>query len=295
MSGASPTVSVVIPTYNRTSLLLRAVASVRAQTFNDWELIVVDDGSSEDIAGALASVEDPRIRLIRHGVNRGAPAARNTGLAEVRGEWVAFLDSDDEWLPQKLAKQLVLVRRNVDAPVLVYTGFEKIGWLRQPSPPTRRGMLFEDLLAKNFIGTCSTPLISVAALRQAGGFDPELKSSQDWDLWVRLARLGPIDFVPETLVWYHHQEDSITMNRAGVIAGNRYAAKKWAVEVARLPASKRAQYYLRLGINYYWARAFGLASIAFLRSVTNDPHIVAELIDFLLIRRFRRPKVIPTT
>src|SRR5579859_7824272 len=106
-------VSVVIPVYNRTAELRRAVRSVLAQTYADLELIVVDDASSEDIAGALDGIDDPRLKLIRKSVNQGAAAARNTGIQAATGRWVAFLDSDDEWLPQKLELQL---RRLVDRP-----------------------------------------------------------------------------------------------------------------------------------------------------------------------------------
>lgn len=104
----SPTlISIVIPTYERASLLRRAIASVAAQTFTDWELIVVDDTSTDkDIAAEVAGFSDSRMRCIRHDTNRGAPAARNTGMRLAQGQYIALLDSDDEWLPEKLEAQL---------------------------------------------------------------------------------------------------------------------------------------------------------------------------------------------
>src|SRR5215472_5885931 len=96
-----PLISIVMPTYNRADTIQRAIASIRAQSWSEWELIVVDDGSTDDTASRLAGV-DPRIRLLRQ-ENQGVTAARNTGLVAVKGELVAFLDSDDEWLPHHLA------------------------------------------------------------------------------------------------------------------------------------------------------------------------------------------------
>lgn len=285
-----PKVSVIIPTYNRAHLLRRAVLSVQAQTLPDWEVIVVDDCSTEDIAGALAEFDDRRIRLIRHPVNRGAPAARNTGIASASAPWIAFLDSDDEWLPEKLARQWRLVRGGADAPLLIYSGFEKVGWPRQPSPPTRRGHVFIDLLEENFVGTCSTPLVRNQALQSVGGFDTEMRSCQDWDLWLRLARQGPFDFVAETLVRYHHQPDSITMNRAAFVAGHRRLEAKWSRDIDQLPAPRRARHHLRMGINYYWGRAIGSMALSFLRAIACHPPIFIKILDFLLLRRLRRQR-----
>ena len=286
-----PKVSVIIPTYNRAHLLRRAVLSVQAQTLPDWELIVVDDCSTEDIAGALAEFDDRRIRLIRHPVNRGAPAARNTGIASASAPWIAFLDSDDEWLPEKLARQWRLVRGGADAPLLIYSGFEKVGWPRQPSPPTRRGHVLIDLLEENFVGTCSTPLVRTQALKSVGGFDIEMQSGQDWDLWLRLARLGSFDFVADTLVHYHHQPDSITMNRAAVVAGHRRLERKWSQDINKLPAPSRARHHLRIGITYYWRRAIWLMTLSFLRAIVCDPRIFVKILHFILLRRLDRPNL----
>ena len=107
--AASPQVSVVIPTYNRAHILGRAIDSVLQQTHRDLELIIVDDGSSDGTAALVRGIEDPRVRYV-HQQNRGVSAARNRGIAEARAEWLAFLDSDDEWLPQKLERQFSALR-----------------------------------------------------------------------------------------------------------------------------------------------------------------------------------------
>jgi glycosyltransferase involved in cell wall biosynthesis len=103
----SPLVSVIIPCYNRAHIIGQAVGSVQAQTLQDWEMLIVDDGSADDLAGALAPLmaADARIHLLRHARNRGGPAARNTGIAAARGRFIAFLDSDDTWMPRKLERQ----------------------------------------------------------------------------------------------------------------------------------------------------------------------------------------------
>jgi glycosyltransferase involved in cell wall biosynthesis len=105
-----PTISVVIPTYDRRALLMEAVESVRAQTFAGWELLVADDGSTDGSADAVEALHDPRIRVLRLPHAGQAAAARNAGVRAARGEWVAFLDSDDVWAPHKLAVQLDLTR-----------------------------------------------------------------------------------------------------------------------------------------------------------------------------------------
>src|SRR5215469_600238 len=120
MSIAKPRVSVVIPLFNRARTIERALASVQRQSFSDLEIVVVDDASSDGGADKIAGL-DPRLRILRHPANRGAAAARNTGINAARGEYVAFLDSDDEWLPAKLTTQLgVLDRGKHDAAVAAF-------------------------------------------------------------------------------------------------------------------------------------------------------------------------------
>src|SRR5436190_11436655 len=121
----SPTVSVVIPVFNRAVAVRRAIDSVLAQTFQDFEIIVVDDGSTDDTAESVSSFQDPRITLIRHDRKRGGSAARNTGIRSSSGAYVAFLDSDDEWLPAKLERQLEVFGRSDDELALVYAGTER--------------------------------------------------------------------------------------------------------------------------------------------------------------------------
>lgn len=196
----APTVSVVIPAYNRRRFLPAALESVASQTYPVSEIIVVDDGSSDgtfEIAKAAAG-EDPRIRVLKrsHG---GANRARNAGIAEASGEWIAFLDSDDQFEPEKIDKQMQALDQ-FPAAVGAFTG------LRHMDPsgerifiPRDNPSLF-DLRCSNVLSSTSSALIRSDVLRAIGGFDPDLESCQDWELWFRLRRAGPITVVQEPLV-----------------------------------------------------------------------------------------------
>ena len=120
--GAKPIVSVVIPTFNRAHLIMRALQSVLTQTFTAWETIVVDDGSTDDTETVVLSLGDSRIRYCRQPENRGPAAARNRGMREAKGEFIAFLDSDDEWFPDKLELQVARFRELPETVGLIYTG-----------------------------------------------------------------------------------------------------------------------------------------------------------------------------
>ena len=104
---SGPLVTVIIPTYNRANQISRAIHSVQAQSYKHWELLIVDDASNDDTAKIISNIADSRIQYIRHETNQGAAAARNTALAQAKGEYIAFLDSDDEWIPAKLEKQVI--------------------------------------------------------------------------------------------------------------------------------------------------------------------------------------------
>lgn len=129
-----PLVSVVIPAYDRATTIVAAIESVLRQTWTDFEILVVDDGSTDGTAAAAATVADPRLRVVRLAANRGAAAARNAGATQARGRWIAFQDSDDEWLPEKLARQLARLDAQPEA-VAAYCGLLTVGALDAEGPP----------------------------------------------------------------------------------------------------------------------------------------------------------------
>ena len=158
MTEKTPKVSVIIPTYNRAHLVGRAIRSVLNQTYQDFEIIVVDDGSTDNTEEVVKSFNDPRIRYIRHEENKGAAAARNTGIKAAKGKFIAFQDSDDEWLPKKLEKQMEAFDNASPKVGVVYTGFWSIeGNVKRYSLNKeivhKEGDIHSQILQGNFIGT----------------------------------------------------------------------------------------------------------------------------------------------
>jgi glycosyltransferase involved in cell wall biosynthesis len=195
-----PLVSVIIPTYNRADLVRQAVASVAAQTYRDFEIVVVDDGSTDSTGEVLSA--GPELRLLRHGRRRGVSAARNTGIKAARGRWLAFLDSDDLWLPDKLARQIFLLESQ---PELLICQTEET-WVRRGvkmnKPATHRkaaGRIFLPSLARCMISP-SAVILHRQLLARHGGFDETLPAAEDYDLWLRLTWRYDVGLVEEPLV-----------------------------------------------------------------------------------------------
>jgi glycosyltransferase involved in cell wall biosynthesis len=196
-----PRVSVVIPTYNRAGWVTDAVAGVLAQTYRDFELIVVDDGSRDATLEGLRPYLD-RLLYLRRESRQGVSAARNLGASAARGEWLAFLDSDDLWLPRKLARQLEYLEAH---PELVLCQTEEI-WVRRGvrvNPPQSHrklgGHIFLPSLARCLVSP-SAVMLRREVFWQAGGFDETLPAAEDYDLWLRLTWRHPVGLVPEPLV-----------------------------------------------------------------------------------------------
>lgn len=201
---SGPLVSVVLPTYQRPRLLRRAIASVVDQRYRNFELVVVDDGSDPSVLGVVESFDDPRVRYHRHEQNRGNAAARNTGIRLAEGDYLAFLDDDDEWHRDKLARQVPLI---VDSPAdvgLVYCGRQVMrnGRLVRTERATRTGDVFDYQLVHGML-PCPTVLAKTGVVRDAGGFDESLDRGVDSDLWRRIARDYRILSVPDVLVVCH--------------------------------------------------------------------------------------------
>ncbi len=197
-----PHVSVVIPTHNRRTLVTEAVASVLAQTHRELELVVVDDGSSDETAGHLRrEVRDERLKVLTQ-ENRGVSAARNRGVRETSGEWVGFLDSDDLWLPLKLQRQLEELADHPEIPA-VYT--EEV-WYRDGRWANPRkvhekhsGRIFRHCLPLCIISPSSV-LLRRSVFEELGGFDETLPVCEDYDLWLRLTARHPVRLVRERLI-----------------------------------------------------------------------------------------------
>jgi glycosyltransferase involved in cell wall biosynthesis len=189
MSPSAPAVSVVIPAYNAAGTVQQAIASVLAQTFDDFELLVVDDGSTDDTGAVVRAINDSRIRLLTQ-PNGGAAAARNAGIACATGAWVAFLDADDLWLPMKLGRQLARMRPEPGCLASLGAAYfvdEELRLLKfRPCTPSKELLL-------TFLRFQNLP---------AGGFDTGLAMIEDWDLSIKLARYANPICLEEPLTLY---------------------------------------------------------------------------------------------
>lgn len=214
----TPTVSVVIPSYNREDSIVPAIESVLAQSYSDFELIVVDDASTDRTVAAMQSITDPRLKIIAQEHNAGASVARNIGIEAAQGTWIAFHDSDDIWLPDKLERQMALLKTPNAGYVAAYCGMLILEQGAAPETGTyvpadhvtpKEGDIAEMLLWDSFIST-QTLIARRTDLLAVGGFDPELPALIDWGCVIRLAQLGPFAFVPDVLVHQFFSANSIT-------------------------------------------------------------------------------------
>lgn len=234
-----PNVSVIMPAYNAGKFIAETVESVLRQVYPSWELIIVDDASSDDtvaVVQRLAS-RDARIRLIQLSQNSGAAVARNTGLREARGRYIGFLDCDDLWLPEKLVVQLAWMKEH--AAPFVYSAYERIstsgegrGVVGVPS-----SVSYAQLLKTSVIG-CSTALYDTAYFGKV--LMPDIRMRQDFGLWLSLLkRVECAQGIPEVLVRYRMRSDSISSNK------RRAALYTWRVyrQVEKLPLPKAIWYF----------------------------------------------------
>ena len=246
-NGNLPGISVIIPTYNRSRLLLKAIESVRKQTHQNIEIIVVDDCSIDDTEQIVRNIQDERIRYIKHETNKGGAESRNTGIKNAAGAYIGFLDSDDQWLPEKLEKQLNIFKLNSKIGV-VYTGiatFNEEGFLDEILPQYR-GKMISYLLEANYINTTSSILVEKNLLDQVNGFNSTLPSCQDWDLYLKLAQKTSFDFVGEPLVlFYQHKGERISTNNQAVLEGHLYIYRHYK----KLAEKQGEKVFMRFNFN----------------------------------------------
>lgn len=249
-------VSAIITTYKRDAdIVERALKSILNQTYDDIEIIIVDDSPEtykkrHEVAERIQRYKEKGVIYIPHKINQGACAARNTGIKQAKGEYIAFLDDDDEWIKDKIEKQLEKFMSCSDDTALVYCGNIVVNDLKQEyieaKTEFRKGYVFDELIKKNFIGSTSFPMIKTACLREVGGFDEDMPSAQDFDVWLKLASRYRIDYVNEPLVRYHiHDGDCISKSPEKKIIALERINKKYAS-------------YLDLHKNAKWRRQMSL-------------------------------------
>lgn len=208
-----PKVSVIIPAYNSMPCLVETIDCVLQQTFTDFEVIVIDDGSSDNTATWVKQVSDRRVKLISQ-ANQGASGARNTGIAHASGEYLAFLDADDLWQPTKLEKQVRCLEQN-PAVGLVYTWVAIVD--RQGKLTGRvfaseaQGNVWYAIAERNIIWCGSSPMVRRQCL-DVGLFDCDLPTLEDWEMWIRIAAKYPFAVLKEPLTYYRQLSNSLSKN-----------------------------------------------------------------------------------
>ena len=223
-SGISPAVSIIIPTYNRAALLGRSIRSVLAQSYTDFELLVIDDGSTDETHDVVAGFGDRRIRYIPLARNTGAGAARNVGIRAARGKFLAFQDSDDEWLPSKLAKQMAAYERGSSRLGVVYSDMQRV--LRDGSkayfaaPSVRSARLINPF--QWFYQVCNLGVQSAVIRREyldeAGHFNEAMPALEDLEMFIRLSRRCDFQHLREPLVKYYDTQGVSKDRHAGWVS-----------------------------------------------------------------------------
>jgi len=294
-----PTVSVVVPTHNRSALLAQTLASVRAQTFADLEIVVVDDGSSDNTAEIVTRIDDSRVRMVRHEQPLGVSAARNRGIREASGEWVAFLDDDDLWAPSKIARQITAAGEagrlwSCSGSITVTSDMKVIAGTAPP--------LAEDIaVALPFRNTvpagASNVAVRVDLLRQAGDFDTELRHMSDWDMWIRFAAGGLPAVVSEPDVAYrlhpgNASADAAELEAEIALIEKRYEANRNGAGIDRAFALRWAAWnLLRIGRRGAALRAYGSAVAA--GDIKSAARGVVAMVDPFVVERTLRRSLDP--
>jgi len=236
MINQAPKVSVILPTYNRAHIIEKAIQSVLKQTYQDFEIIIIDDGSKDDTEKIIRGFQekDNRIKYIRFEENKGAAAARNAGINMSKGEYITFQDSDDEWVIDKLEKQMKVIETSSEN-IVVYCGFWRIDGDEKTYIPdinisNREGNIHKELLKRNFIGTPSILLLK-KNLEKIGMFDENLSRLQDWDLAIRLSKYYNFKLIDEPLYISYVLSDSISANYEALIIAMQIILAKYQDEI----------------------------------------------------------------
>lgn len=260
----TPLVSVVIPSFNAASTLARAICSVRDQTYRPIEIVVIDDGSSDDTPNLLERLAGADLNVLRNPRPSGASNARNQGIQHATGELVAFLDADDEWFPNKLALQVPALLANPRA-TFAACGGSVIDLEGRYAPDQYPGVrkvggsdAWRAILRANFIATPSV-LAWRRALIDAGLFDVALRVAEDQDMWIRLAVAGDLVYLDRPLIVIHEQPSSLTGGQPRIKLQQTYTLPMLHRHLARLndrlaPAERRrilAERYARIGRGAY--------------------------------------------
>ncbi len=277
-----PLVSVVVITFNRASLLKRALNSVFKQTFQNFEVVLVDDASNDNTLEVISDFSDERIIYIRHDENKGEAISRNTGVRNVKGKYIAFLDDDDVWLPEKLQLQVGLLNNSSEDTGAVYSGFRELdiatSQVISTFTPQKSGLIFQHLLKGNFI-TISSILLKKTCFDNAGFFDETIAYGLDYDMWLRISEKYKFIYIGEPLVNYSIHKNRLSFNWDIQIRGSEKILNKYSKSFAVNPESLCSQYY-KLGKLYFLNRNSLMGRRFFLKALKLNP---AQIRIYLII------------
>jgi glycosyltransferase involved in cell wall biosynthesis len=280
-----PRVTVVIPAYNAEATLAETLESLFAQTFADFEAIVVDDGSVDGTIRVAESFGDQRLRALSI-PNGGVSRARNHAVAQAQGEFVAFLDADDLWEPHKLERQLAVLDAQPSAGLCVTGAIRIDGASRElaPIPVLDTGDPCRTLLLQSMaVGCISSGMVRKALLESVGGFDPRFSQCADWDLWLRLSRAAGIAVVPEQLVRYRTSPGNMSSD-IGLLERDTFAVLDafYSTGAADAYRDVRARAYSNQWMicagSYLHRRKFGDSLRCLYQGITTSPRNVARLL-----------------
>jgi glycosyltransferase involved in cell wall biosynthesis len=288
-----PTISIITPTYNAEKTIAQTIQSVLEQTYTDFELLIINDGSTDRTLDIISTFEDPRIQVFSY-PNAGHSISRNRGLEKASGDYISFLDADDIWVPQKLEAQLKALQMNTSAAfVYSWSNFiaENGDFLRKGHYFRAEGNVYLKLLVRNFIENGSNPLIRKQVFTTVGVFNPTLKAAPDWDMWLRIAKEYEFICVPEAQILYRESAQSVSSNLERMEAsGLQIIAENFTTAPAHLQHLQKeslGNLYLYLTSRSLTSAGFQRKQISILRylclAIFYDPAIIRRRSRFIAI------------
>lgn len=263
-------ISIITPTYNSSRFIKRTIESVLYQTHTDWEYLIVDDNSTDNTTEIINEFikQDSRIKLFKTQENSGGPATpKNVGIEKAKGEYIAFLDHDDEWLPEKLEKQLQIFEKSNDEKLGLVSCFINIRNNDKGTIIAKHHNLYRDnalkiLLQFNFLATSSCIMTKSEVLRNVGLFDTNFRVSDDWDMWIRILKFGyKIDYAPQYLINYFMYEANLSNNKESEIKDFRLLFNKNNTEPTKMGESCFLSFYYYNTKQYKLSRKYYLQNI----------------------------------
>jgi len=286
-----PKVSVIIPTHNRAEFLRSAITSVLNQTFQDFEIVIVDDASKDHTREVVANFNDTRIKVIHNQVSKGDAGARNVGIMNSKSEYIAFLDDDDEWLPEKLKIQTCLLddsHLEVGGICTAYFTIEKrCGQILSTVNPK-----MIDLSKGNPIATSSI-LLRRECFEKCGLFDESMLTCSDYDMWIRISKNFSFKIIENALVKYYFNENGLTLNYEKQARGLEILLKKHD-DFFKSDYKGYSKQYLELGVIYFYNGESKNGRKAFSKSIRVNPFEIRNYFNFILsllgVKKFKKIK-----